>query len=170
MTVRKALVQVGGFLAELSATDTLDAARLSGVASVDSVHAGPLAVSYAATVTLDVSVRDVFEIGTLTGDTTISFANSAAGYRGFIWVTQDATGGRRVGFVAPTGFTINELAADGTNAAQGALAITRYDYSIYLLGSASYIDIGRSVRTATESRVINGSFLVARSGDRVMAG
>lgn len=54
----------------------------------------PLALAYAANVALDLSARNNFIIGILTGNLTLSFTNPISGASGFIVLTQDATGGR----------------------------------------------------------------------------
>lgn len=54
----------------------------------------PLAIPYAATMALDLSARNNFIIGILTGNLSLSFTNPIAGASGFILLPQDATGGR----------------------------------------------------------------------------
>lgn len=74
------------------------ASKLLSVASVWSA-AAPVSVSYAATVTLDLSTGINFNIGTLTGN--VTFANPSnikPGQSGWYRVTQDATGSRIASF------------------------------------------------------------------------
>lgn len=54
----------------------------------------PLAVTYAASITLDLSTRTNFVIGTLTGNLTLAFSNPIPGSGGVIELRQDVTGGR----------------------------------------------------------------------------
>lgn len=54
----------------------------------------PLNVPYVAMIALDLSARNNFIIGTLTGNLSLSFTNPIAGASGYFQITQDATGGR----------------------------------------------------------------------------
>jgi hypothetical protein len=56
----------------------------------------PVAVAYAATVTLDCSLGNTFVIGTLTGNITVNVTNLKAGQAIAIQFTQDTTGSRLV--------------------------------------------------------------------------
>jgi hypothetical protein len=57
--------------------------------------AAPVAVAYAATITLDLATGLNFDIGTLTGPLTLAnFANAKAGQSGVIHFVQDGTGSR----------------------------------------------------------------------------
>jgi hypothetical protein len=91
-----------------AATATLGAAN--GVAPLDSsskipqsilpstytttIGVTPQAIAYNASVTLDLSQRNNFVVGTLTGNITLTFSNPVAGASGYIVLTQDATGSR----------------------------------------------------------------------------
>lgn len=61
--------------------------------------AAPVAVSYAATVTLDLATGGNFSIGALTGNLTLANPNNAkAGQSGYIRIPQDATGNRTISY------------------------------------------------------------------------
>lgn len=53
-------------------------------------------VAYSASVTLDCSLYDVFEIGTLTGNITVNFSGAVNAQRIEVMLKQDATGGREI--------------------------------------------------------------------------
>jgi hypothetical protein len=74
---------------------------LAGVANRASVSpaallgaAAPVALSYAATVNIDLNAGENFVIGALTGNLTLTFSNLQAGKSGFITLKQDGTGSR----------------------------------------------------------------------------
>lgn len=64
---------------------------------------GPLSVSYASTVTLNVSEDNDFAIGALTGNLTIDWSGGAAGRKGSIHLAQDGSGGHTLTVNAPSG-------------------------------------------------------------------
>lgn len=64
----------------------------------------PSAVSYAATLTLDCSTADTFNVGALTGNITLSFSGAVDGQKILVRLTQDATGGRTVAFGSMVAF------------------------------------------------------------------
>ena len=66
-----------------------------GTAVVGKIGKGT-AITYAATVTLDCSLRDEFEIGTLTGNVVLNLTNVTPGQNPKIWTKQDATGTRTI--------------------------------------------------------------------------
>lgn len=112
----------------------------SGVLAID-----PIDVTYAATVTLDPSVRDVHQVGELTGNLTIDWVRVAPGQSGFIYVTQPASGTttRTVTINAPAGYT--KLAATTVAdlvAQTGASAKTRYVYATFSIGGVNYMELG----------------------------
>jgi len=84
-------------LTPLSASDLLlgdDAVKIVPAASLFGA-AAPVAVAYAASVTLDLDTGINFDIGTLTGNLTLAnFTNAKPGQSGVIRLVQDATGGR----------------------------------------------------------------------------
>ena len=112
---------------------------------VNTVSTTPLAVAYAANVTLDVSARNDFQIAPLTGNITIAFSGQAAGKSGIIWVEQDATGGRTVTFTTPGSHTlrrdenISDLVAKATPSTQ-----TRYAYLFYTINGVNYLEITKA--------------------------
>lgn len=87
----------------------------SKLLSVDKVWtaAAPVSVSYAATVTLDMSTGINFALGTLTGAITLANpTNPKPGQSGWVRVTQDGTGSRVMSFGAnwkPIGGTTQAL-------------------------------------------------------------
>lgn len=54
----------------------------------------PLFLPYTATIALDLSARNNFVIGTLTGNLSLSFTNPIAGASGYIVLNQDIAGGK----------------------------------------------------------------------------
>lgn len=54
----------------------------------------PLVVPYAAAITLDLSLRNNFIVGVLTGNLTLTLINPLPGAGGFIILTQDTVGAR----------------------------------------------------------------------------
>jgi hypothetical protein len=87
---------VGGEGTRLWASSTLVVAVNSlGTAFNKAVTFNPTAVSYAATINVDLSSGSVFDV-TLTGNATINFTNLSNGMIGYFRVKQDGTGGRTV--------------------------------------------------------------------------
>lgn len=77
----------GNVIGKLNTTNTYSAAQIGGIS----------AIAFAATVTLDFSTSNNFDIGTLTGNITLANpTNAAAGQSGTVTFIQDATGGRTV--------------------------------------------------------------------------
>lgn len=68
--------------------------NISGVTSF--AQGNPVTVAYAATVTVDASLSNIFYIGTLTGPTTLAITNPTDGQTINIRFLQDGTGGRTV--------------------------------------------------------------------------
>lgn len=65
----------------------------------------PVALAYAATRTIDCSTGDTFNIGTLTGNTTLAFSGGTDGQKIMVNVAQDATGGRTLAVGAEVAFS-----------------------------------------------------------------
>jgi len=66
----------------------------------------PLAVAYAASISLDVAEDNDFDVAALTGNITIDWTNPAAGRSGKIELLQDGTGGRTLTINVPSGGSI----------------------------------------------------------------
>lgn len=154
MTQYKPLVRVNGKTVGLPIGDSLDAVAVPLAAFAQTV-------AFASSVTLDVALYNSFEMASLAGNIRVNFSHAAAGRKGSFWVKQDVTGGRRVGFAAPAGFTIY---SGDLNAAQGSGAITRYDYAM----TTDRIDIDVSVRTQSVNTVVSGGEGVTYAGNRVV--
>ena len=114
----------------------------SGVLAID-----PIDVTYAATVELDPSVRDVHQVGELTGNLTITWTRVAPGQSGFVYVTQPASGTttRTVTINAPSGYTLLKASTLTDLVAQtGASAKTRYVYATFSISGVNYMELGMS--------------------------
>lgn len=93
----------------------------------------PAAVTYASTLTLDVSTTVDFEIGELTGNVSIAFSNATAGAKGVITCRQDATGGRLVMFAPTWAYRmVNPEVPDAADIT--SRGITQYRYEFRMVG------------------------------------
>jgi hypothetical protein len=170
MTAQRPLVYVpaSNTTRQMSGGDTLDATLLAGAPTFDAVARNPLAVAYATSITLDVSVHDRFVVAALTGDLELNFANAAAGQACEVWIAQDSTGGRRVGINQPAGW---KLVGDSATlaAASAANAITRFRFRMWSFGGSNYLDVEQSYRTSVPDLVVYGTQqVVSGTGNRVV--
>ncbi len=93
-------------------------------------------VAYAAAVTLDCSLYDIFEVGPLTGPIAITFSNPTNGQRVQVSLTQDATGGRTITWSSTIAYG-SDLTA--INSASNMTASKTDEYGFrYHTGSAKY--------------------------------
>jgi hypothetical protein len=148
--------------------DVFDAAFLVGAATLDALARNPLAVTYASSIALDVSLHDRFVIGALTGDLELNFTNAAAGRSCEVWIAQDSTGGRRVGINQPSGWKMTGDSAT-LAAATAANAITRFRFGMWSFGGSNYLDVEQSYRTIVPDLVVYGTQqVVYGAGNRVV--
>jgi hypothetical protein len=98
----------------------------SGTVSIPKgVYTPTVTVAFSGTPTLDASLGNVFEIGTLTANlTTLTISNANAGQSLVIRVVQDGTGSRTV--VDPTG----SLTAGSVNQTASKVSIGCWTYSL----------------------------------------
>lgn len=89
-----------GFNAGGTAFQAYNNYQLNGGAVAGGTETSPYSVLYAATITINCALSNVFEVGTLTGNTAITLTGGAAGQTVLVWLVQDATGGRTAS-VAP---------------------------------------------------------------------
>lgn len=106
------------------------------VLNADLIQPAPLAIAYAASVTLSLSLRGDFVLGPLTGNAAVSFTGPFAGRHGMIVTKQDATGGRTLTWSAPAGWAIVWLTATGGT---GANATAVYEYRCVSIAGTNYI-------------------------------
>lgn len=133
-----ALANAATALAAL-ATHAAGQALTLGRVTVDAILETPTSVAYAASVTLDTSVKNDFVIGTLTGNIAITLSNPAAGRQGFIAVRQDATGSRTVS-ISASGYTnYRDVNTADMVAAAAANAITVYAYAMVVVGGVNML-------------------------------
>jgi hypothetical protein len=102
---------------------------------------GILAVAYAATLNLDVSLYKDFEIGPLTGNLAITLTNGVDGSEGLINVKQDGGGVRTVSIVAAGRTVIKSTSIASLAAALGAGAQTVYWYRLYTIDGVGYLQL-----------------------------
>lgn len=116
-----------------------------GRLTADAFLEAPTGFAYAANISLDTSIKNDFvATGALTGNTTITFQNSATGHQGFIAVRQDATGNRTVTFASAAGYTImRDAGTANLQPAPGANAITIYTYTHVMLAGSPVLFIGK---------------------------
>lgn len=110
-----------------------------GALTVDAYYSTPSAPAYAASVSLDTSIKNDFEVGTLTGNITITLTNPANGRQGFVAVKQDTTGGRTVTLTAAGYINQRDTGTSDLVAAATPNAITVYGYLMYALGGTNYL-------------------------------
>lgn len=94
--------------------------------AVDLLLPSPLAVPYAATVTLDLARRSDFVIGVMTAAPTVAFTNPVHGRHGYVFMQEDGTGGYSPTFSAPSGWTMKSMS--GSTSLTGANVIRVYEY------------------------------------------
>jgi len=122
-----------------------DGKQLKGVTNITAYLATPLAVTYAASIALDVAASNDFAIGLLTGNVTFTFSNPNAGRQGLILVKQDTTGGRTVTFTAPSTYTIvRDANVADLSAASAASTITLFAYAMFALGGTNYLQLSKA--------------------------
>lgn len=92
-------------------------------------------VPYAASVTLDCRIYDIFEI-TLTGNITIDFTGAVNGQKALVKLKQDDTGSRLVTWGSGVAFSA-DITSAGTTASTGANKRDRYGFE-YDGASAKY--------------------------------
>jgi len=102
------------------------------------------AIAYSASLSLDVSLRNDFQIGVLTGNLSVTFTNPSVGRQGFVWVRQDATGSRTVSFAA-SGYTVlKDVSLVDVNPQAAANSVTVYTYTMVSLGGTDYLVITKT--------------------------
>jgi hypothetical protein len=124
----------------------VDAKQLRGTAMLDAFISTPLAVTFASSLTLDVSLNSDFAIGALTANLTIAFANAAAGRQGTIGVRQDGTGSRIITFTAPSGFTlVRDLLVTDLQPQITASTLTLYSYLMFAIAGNSFLALSKTM-------------------------
>lgn len=68
----------------------------SGGAVAGRAYTTPVSITFASTVNIDMSLSNVFNVGALTGNITLTASNPADGHTATIRFSQDATGNRSV--------------------------------------------------------------------------
>lgn len=101
-----------------------------GTVTTKSLRSLITSIAYGAAVTLDVNLANDFAISTLTGNTTITWANAQLGNQGSVVVRQDATGGRTVTFTAPAPYVLmRDSALADLSAASSPNAFTVFTWA-----------------------------------------
>jgi hypothetical protein len=70
-------------------------------------------------------------------------SNGVEGAQGNIYVKQDATGGRGLGFVVPGRTILREAGAMDSNPQPGANTVTGYAYDFKTIAGTAYVIIAR---------------------------
>ena len=117
----------------------------NNLTNVGAVFEQPIAFAWAGNAaTIDVSVKNDFVAsGTLTGNSTITLTNGSDGCQGTVYVKQDATGGRGLGFVVPGRTILREAGAMDSNPQQSPNTVTGYAYDFKTIGGTAYVIVER---------------------------
>ena len=83
-----------GFNSAATAFQAYNNFQLNGGAVTGQAYTTPLAVSSSSTITLNAAGSNVFEVGALSSNFTLSIAGGSAGQTIIAWLTQDSTGSR----------------------------------------------------------------------------
>jgi hypothetical protein len=125
-------------------TGSLDAGGFN-INNVGAVLEAPSSFAWLANAaTIDVSNKNDFcPSGALTGNSTITLSNGVDGCQGTIYVKQDATGSRGLGFVVPGRTILREAGAMDSNPQPGANTVTGYAYDFKTIAGTAYVIVAR---------------------------
>lgn len=94
--------------------------------------------------TLDVANGGNFvATNTLTGNSTLTLSNGVDGAQGDIYVKQDGTGGRTMGFTVSGRTILRETGSADSNPQTAANSLTGYTYEFRTINSTAYVVIQR---------------------------
>lgn len=117
----------------------------NNLTNVGAVFEQPTAFAWASdAATIDVGVKNDFVASAvLTGNSTITLGNGSDGCQGTVYVKQDATGGRGLGFVVPGRTILREAGAMDSNPQQSPNTVTGYAYDFKTIGGTAYVIVER---------------------------
>ena len=125
-------------------TGALDAGGFN-INNVGAVLEAPSSFAWVANAaTIDVSAKNDFcPSGALTGNSTITLSNGVDGCQGTVYVKQDATGSRGLGFVVPGRTILREAGALDSNPQASPNTVTGYAYDFKTIAGTAYVIVAR---------------------------
>ncbi|HMI93400.1 MAG TPA: hypothetical protein VK509_18640 [Polyangiales bacterium] len=125
-------------------TGALDAGG-HNLTNIGAVFEAPTAFAWASNAAaIDVSSKNDFVASAaLTGNSTLTLNNGVDGCQGTVYVKQDATGGRTLGFVVPGRTILREAGAMDSNPQPMPNTVTGYAYDFKTIGGTAYAIVER---------------------------
>jgi len=125
-------------------TGALDAGG-HNLTNIGAVFEAPTAFAWSGNAAaIDVSSKNDFVASAaLTGNSTLTLNNGIDGCQGTVYVKQDATGGRTLGFVVPGRTILREAGAIDSNPQPMANTVTGYAYDFKTIGGTAYAIVER---------------------------